>query len=223
MECCTPGGASPTGMPARADSAPPFRPLTPPPPGCRRLGLGKPSSFALGSHRSPVRVPKLSAQRVVQVSCGLNFAAACTNKGDVYSWGYNSSGKLGLGDAATRFHPTQVAFPGRAVCIAQVSCGAPLRPLGGRRASARRSLTCLIVPHGHRVEPQCRHKHLRPPLHLGQGPARPPRPRHAERSPEPAARGGQPRGPDRRGRVLRRLPHGGRHCPRAGLHLWARG
>lgn len=40
---------------------------------------------------------KFSGQSIVQLSCGASFAIALTNSGDLFSWGRNTDGALGLG------------------------------------------------------------------------------------------------------------------------------
>lgn len=58
--------------------------------------------------------------RVVDIDCGLTFMAAINDQGDVYTWGKNSRGCLGLGEEKNQFFPWRVALPGQAV---EFSCG----------------------------------------------------------------------------------------------------
>lgn len=52
------------------------------------------------------------------VAAGGNHALLLASSGDVYSWGRNSSGQLGLGDQFSRNTPTRVTLPAAAVSIA---------------------------------------------------------------------------------------------------------
>jgi len=55
---------------------------------------------------TPTRVASLS--NVVAVSLGFSHSAAITADGDLYTWGKNSDGQLGLGDTTDRATPTKV-------------------------------------------------------------------------------------------------------------------
>ena len=43
------------------------------------------------------------------VAAGLGHTVACSDSGDVYSWGWNADGQLGLGDDQSRGEPELVA------------------------------------------------------------------------------------------------------------------
>ena len=43
------------------------------------------------------------------VAAGLGHTVACTDSGDVYSWGWNADGQLGLGDDQSRGEPELVS------------------------------------------------------------------------------------------------------------------
>ncbi|XP_034252692.1 RCC1-like G exchanging factor-like protein isoform X2 [Thrips palmi] len=58
--------------------------------------------------------------KVNQVACGLHHFMAVTNKGDLYSWGHNRGGCLGLGHDKDQFFPMKVAV---GASVAKVSCG----------------------------------------------------------------------------------------------------
>ncbi|KAF7279900.1 hypothetical protein GWI33_006605 [Rhynchophorus ferrugineus] len=58
--------------------------------------------------------------KVVQVFCGLYHAAAVTNYGDLYIWGRNKSGCLGLGDEKDQSFPLKVCLAGH---VKKVYCG----------------------------------------------------------------------------------------------------
>ena len=57
---------------------------------------------------TPTKVEGLSDVDVVAVSLGDEYSAAITSKGDLYVWGYNCYGKLGVGDRIGRATPTKV-------------------------------------------------------------------------------------------------------------------
>ena len=42
---------------------------------------------------------------MVGVAAGLAHTVTCTDSGDVYSWGWNQDGQLGLGDDSSRGEP----------------------------------------------------------------------------------------------------------------------
>ena len=46
---------------------------------------------------------------MVGVAAGLAHTVACTDGGDVYSWGWNADGQLGLGDDSGRAEPELVS------------------------------------------------------------------------------------------------------------------
>ena len=69
----------------------------------------------------------LDGQRVVEVACGKEHAAAVTHAGEIFTWGAGEHGQLGHGDEESRIAPTVVVELGRLgedqkVCM--VACGA---------------------------------------------------------------------------------------------------
>jgi mitogen-activated protein kinase kinase kinase 9 len=56
----------------------------------------------------PTLVPSLSYHEIVHVACGSDHTFALTSKGEVYAWGSNFKGQLGLGDFEHRPIPTLV-------------------------------------------------------------------------------------------------------------------
>ena len=83
-----------------------------------KLGLGD-----TNDRENPTLVEALKGTPIVHVACGKYHSAAVSSDGDVYAWGLESSGQLGLGSARTRAHtPTKVeALSGKGVT--QLSCG----------------------------------------------------------------------------------------------------
>lgn len=51
----------------------------------------------------------LGGLKVVGVAAGLAHTVACTDSGDVYSWGWNADGQLGLGNDCGRAEPELVS------------------------------------------------------------------------------------------------------------------
>lgn len=47
--------------------------------------------------------------RVESICCGINSIAAITNKGDLYMWGKNKYGQLGLGHQNHQYFPFRVS------------------------------------------------------------------------------------------------------------------
>lgn len=68
-------------------------------------------------------VKTLGASFVVQIACGLEHAIALTNNGELYTWGSNSDGQLGLGqDVKSSIKPKLVSSL-VTVPIAFIACG----------------------------------------------------------------------------------------------------
>jgi alpha-tubulin suppressor-like RCC1 family protein len=74
-----------------------------------QLGLGKQREV-----RIPQRIPIIEEaskqeHRVVSCSAGFGHTACLTESGDLYTWGFNIYGQLGLGDRKTRWYPEKVS------------------------------------------------------------------------------------------------------------------
>lgn len=72
---------------------------------------------------SPHMIKTLGTSVVVQIACGMKHALALTNNGELYSWGSNTEGQLGLGtDVKYEVKPkliiTLIGIP-----IAFIACG----------------------------------------------------------------------------------------------------
>nr|CAD7412641.1 unnamed protein product [Timema poppensis] len=71
--------------------------------------------------KEPTRVPRTlfgwneyqPDTRVKSVTCGLSHSAAVTNHGDLFTWGRNRGGCLGLGHTKDQFFPLRVAIGAR--------------------------------------------------------------------------------------------------------------
>uniref|UniRef100_A0A1I7XCX1 BTB domain-containing protein n=1 Tax=Heterorhabditis bacteriophora TaxID=37862 RepID=A0A1I7XCX1_HETBA len=71
---------------------------------------------------SPMLVQgSLLGERVVQVACGGHHSAAITDRGEVFTWGLNSSGQLGIGSVVNQDSPRLVFLHNR--FLRSVACG----------------------------------------------------------------------------------------------------
>lgn len=57
---------------------------------------------------TPVEIPALAGKNVVQLAAGDGFSVALTANGDVYTWGRNDAGQLGLGNTTRMSIPQKV-------------------------------------------------------------------------------------------------------------------
>ncbi|XP_070397381.1 uncharacterized protein [Dermacentor albipictus] len=75
-------------------------------------------------HLSPTEVD-LSAVRgpVVGMACGSNHALLLTRDGEIFAWGRNTEGQLGLGNRKDQKSPQLVSHLSQRSKVAQVSCG----------------------------------------------------------------------------------------------------
>jgi len=92
------------------------------------LGLNNTGQLGLGNTTSPIDTPtknnNLSTPllEIVDVICGANHNIAFDSDGNVYVWGFNSTGQLGLGDAVNKTLPT--LNPGlTGLSIVDLQCG----------------------------------------------------------------------------------------------------
>ncbi|XP_038055580.1 E3 ubiquitin-protein ligase HERC2-like [Patiria miniata] len=93
-------------------------------------GCGDSGELGHGDKRSctePTPVKSLfgakeSSQRVVFIAAGSGYSAAITAKGELYTWGSGSYGRLGHGNSEDRLNPTLVSNL-KGQVIKQVACG----------------------------------------------------------------------------------------------------
>lgn len=67
---------------------------------------------------TPGQVTLPTGTTAVQLAVGGKFALVRLQNGDVYGWGTNTAGQLGLGDATARTTPTKITLPLPAIWIA---------------------------------------------------------------------------------------------------------
>ena len=83
--------------------------------------------------------------RVLSVACGAFFTAAASEDGQLFAWGNNAFGQLGIGSTESRRHPTRVSLPRP---VRRVACGAchmavVLAPQPEEKESCRRRSEAL--------------------------------------------------------------------------------
>jgi len=88
--------------------------------------------WGLGEFKLPVKVPGLAGIKAIATGTGPERCCfAVTESGEVYAWGENETGLLGLGDREKRLTPTKVpglvgvkaVFPGSRWCFAVTESG----------------------------------------------------------------------------------------------------
>ena len=66
----------------------------------------------------------MEKERIIQITCGEYHALALTSEGQVYSWGNNEVGQLGIGCDVAERGPTKVSgLNGFDSKIMQIACG----------------------------------------------------------------------------------------------------
>ncbi|XP_026279379.1 RCC1 and BTB domain-containing protein 1 isoform X1 [Frankliniella occidentalis] len=86
---------------------------------CGQVGSGTTSNQC-----TPVRVThSLSSRKVVNVACGQVSTHALLDNGEVYSWGYNGNGQLGLGNSVVNQLVPAFVQSLVGVVITKVMCG----------------------------------------------------------------------------------------------------
>eukprot|EP00300_Choanocystis_sp_HF-7_P010150 c16812_g1_i1.p2 GENE.c16812_g1_i1~~c16812_g1_i1.p2 ORF type:complete len:170 (+),score=31.40 c16812_g1_i1:761-1270(+) len=83
------------------------------------LGVGSEEPFIA----EPTLVSALMGCCVVQIACGVSHSVAITDKGEMYSWGGNSYGQLGLGNFVSVSEPQLVDRLPPASRVVKISCG----------------------------------------------------------------------------------------------------
>ena len=106
----------------------------------------KVSALEEGGREFTVLGRKHAPLRIESIACGMYHTVAITVEGELYSWGVNSDGQLGLDDTETRYFPSKL--PGRHDAI-QVACGGRHTiALGMRGDGAATVWSCGCNNHG---------------------------------------------------------------------------
>lgn len=83
-------------------------------------GSGQLGHGDLGSTSSPRPIAGLAAEVVQGVACGFGHSIALTRSGNLYSWGWNREGQLGVGDCDNRATPMRLSIGS---ACQHVACG----------------------------------------------------------------------------------------------------
>jgi len=73
-----------------------------------QLGLGKQREVRTPQHIRVYEEESKQELKVQSCSAGFGHTACLTENGDLYTWGFNIYGQLGLGDKSTRWYPCRV-------------------------------------------------------------------------------------------------------------------
>ncbi|XP_039252770.1 RCC1 and BTB domain-containing protein 1-like isoform X2 [Styela clava] len=85
---------------------------------CGQIGSGSTSN-----QTTPRKVNAcIGNKRIIHIACGQTSSLAVTDNGEVYSWGYNGNGQLGVGNNVNQTNPCRIAAL-QNVVIVQVVCG----------------------------------------------------------------------------------------------------
>ncbi|XP_038050158.1 RCC1 and BTB domain-containing protein 1-like [Patiria miniata] len=85
---------------------------------CGQVGSG-----ATANINAPRKVSSLlSGKRITALACGQTSSLALVDNGEVYGWGYNGNGQLGLGNNVNQPSPCRVSSLS-GVVISQITCG----------------------------------------------------------------------------------------------------
>ncbi|XP_069509645.1 probable E3 ubiquitin-protein ligase HERC4 [Ambystoma mexicanum] len=90
-------------------------------------GLAAAGQLGFQGAEEPIRVPRniksLSEVPVVQIACGRNHSLALTKASEVYSWGQNKYGQLGLGAEPKKLSSPQLVNSLAGIPFAQLAAG----------------------------------------------------------------------------------------------------
>ncbi|XP_046611167.1 probable E3 ubiquitin-protein ligase HERC4 isoform X2 [Neodiprion virginianus] len=73
--------------------------------------------------RTPRMVKTLGASVVVQIACGLKHTLALTNNGELYAWGCNKEGQLGIGGESVKELKPKLVTSLASVPMSYIACG----------------------------------------------------------------------------------------------------
>jgi len=70
----------------------------------------------------PIRIIGFNSEKIVSIACGYYHSLVLTDVGNVYSWGNNSKGQLGMGNRTTQIRPQKIELNNNQI-IKSISCG----------------------------------------------------------------------------------------------------
>jgi len=113
-----------------------------------QLGVGDTTN-----RHGPVKV-SVSHQKVVAVAAGYWHSAAITESGELWTWGYNGHGQLGVGDTKKRHAPIKVSVNGqKIVAVAARRYHTAVITASGELWTWGRQWSWPAWPWGHRESP----------------------------------------------------------------------
>ena len=120
-----------------------------------QLGIGA-IAKGRGDRALPCCLQELSRRaRMRAIACGLNFTLALTARGNVFAWGDNESGQLGVGDRKHRFVPSLVPALGYRTASGAEGGDESSATLGvggsSTKAVRRKTITALACGNRHSV------------------------------------------------------------------------
>jgi hypothetical protein len=71
----------------------------------------------------PIKVNGFNEEKVVMISCGGLHSMALTERGHVFSWGYNNCGQLGLSNYNNKVNKPSITLISNDILIKKISCG----------------------------------------------------------------------------------------------------
>jgi RCC1 and BTB domain-containing protein len=71
---------------------------------------------------TPIKIIGFNSEKIVSIACGGYHSLVLTDEGQVYSWGYNSHGQLGLGNKAHQNRPQKINLNNNQI-VKSISCG----------------------------------------------------------------------------------------------------
>ncbi len=89
------------------------------------FGYNKGGQIGCGNTRNqftPININGFNNEKIVSIACGGGHSLVLTNIGQVYSWGSNSFGQLGLGNSAIQDRPKRIDLNSDQV-VKSISCG----------------------------------------------------------------------------------------------------
>ena len=71
----------------------------------------------------PTKVTELEPNYIVSIACGSSHSLALSSNQEIFSWGNNSFGQLGIGNCTHQTMPTLVKMPNKGLSIRSIACG----------------------------------------------------------------------------------------------------